>query len=467
MTSSASGLDVTPAVPVAPLAPMVGRARELGRLTGLVTSGLGRLVTISGPSGIGKTRLALEAAVLIQRTMPIRALLVDLGPVRDQAGLMSAIARAVGLPGADLSPAGLARLLGDGPALLVLDGAQNLSAEGTALAALLRASPGTHALVTATCPLRTHGERVLRLGPLDVPDSGWEPGLIRCSPAVELFIECASRADVGFRAMADSLPTIAAICRCVEGLPLALELAAARIPVLGLPVLLERLSMDAAALDTLANGPAGTPERHRSMRAAIGWCYGLLTEPQQRLVRLMSLTAEDVLSYERAAEMAVAAGSVRMLDDLSGLLDARFVQPAGCWGQAAAAPCFTVPRLIRLFARERAGPPAEAGPGPSRPAREPGTRLTPRERQVLALLADGKTNKEIGRQLSLSAKTVMHYTVAIYAKIGVPSRSAATAWAIRSGLCDGGLPGLLAIRRLCRPFGRWAFARVLLRQLAI
>jgi predicted ATPase len=254
---------------------LIGRDADLARLEGALRQP--GIVTLTGPAGVGKTSLARVLAARSGRG----ALWVDLAPLTLGEQALSALARALNipLPSGDPWPSLLRALAGR---LLVLDNAEHLvDAIAAMTAELAHAAPTQPVLVTSQKPLRVRGERVERIGPLALPlDS--DPVDLQ-QGAVALFVERARIADHRFTAGPEQLPLLREVCRALDGIPLALEMAAARVPVLGLRGLRDALEQRFALLSV---GRRDAAVRHRTLEAALDWSYGLLTPDEQRLFRV-------------------------------------------------------------------------------------------------------------------------------------------------------------------------------------
>jgi predicted ATPase/class 3 adenylate cyclase len=316
---------------------IVGRDAELDSLWDLLT-GKERLVTILGLGGTGKTRLAVAAAEGLLSAFEGGVWLVALAGVREPVALIPAIAAALAVADADgRSPeAAVAHRLRARPTLLVLDNFEQLVDGAPAVAALLDQAPGTCALVTSQLPLRIAHEYLLRLEPLSA-DS-----------AVTLFDERARAAAPDFD-LDEHREAVEAICARVDGMPLALELAAARVATLAPGELLARLDR---SLGVLVRGPRDLAERHRSLRAALEWTHALLEPGEQALLaRLAAFAGPAPLdAVEAVAEVASERGPVDALDALSGLVDTSFVQRTDSREHGVR---YTVAQAVRDFAAER------------------------------------------------------------------------------------------------------------------
>jgi predicted ATPase/DNA-binding winged helix-turn-helix (wHTH) protein len=300
-------------------ATLFGRDADLRRVHDeLATT---RLVTLAGPGGIGKTRLAQAAAASSGR-FPDGSVVVELAPLVDESHLVNALCRALGLaPGS--TQAALHSVLRPLQLLLVLDNAEHLRDGVAALAAqLLAAAPTLRLLVTSREPLRLDDESVLRLDGLDLPPSdAWEA--VRASPAVSLLCARVRSHDARFELEPEQAGTAAALCRRLDGIPLALELAAARVPLLGLAGVLERL---AAPLSLLTRGTHGAPERQQTLRGALAWSHGLLDEADKRVLRRLAVftggfrlqSAQQLLAD---AQDAAAPSEWQVIDQVHSLVD--------------------------------------------------------------------------------------------------------------------------------------------------
>lgn len=298
-------------LPVPPT-PLVGRERELDLLGSVIVKPGARLVTLTGAAGSGKTRLALELARRRQGSFANGARLVELGSVRDPALVLSAIAQALELvehPGEPLS-ATLAAALADSELLLVVDNMEHLVPAAADLARLASRCPRLTLVVTSRRVLHVTGEQVFPVEPLPEAD------------AVALFAACAAAADPTFEPAPDLEPVLYEICRRLDSLPLAIELAAARIRTLDPGQLLERLK---SRLSLLTAGPRDLPARQQTLRDTIDWSVELLTASERRLLaRLGVFVGSFTLE---AAEAICAEGDSGLLDDLGALVDLSLLQP--------------------------------------------------------------------------------------------------------------------------------------------
>jgi predicted ATPase/class 3 adenylate cyclase len=309
------------------LTSFVGRDRELARIIDVLESA--RLVTLTGPGGTGKTRLALRAASEILDRFPDGVFFVDLAPISDPALVASAILTTIGPRGGAGPLSELERLqieLRDREILLILDNFEQVIEAGTSVAAILAAAQRIRVLATSRAPLRLEGEREIPVAPLDLPgaaESG-SPRDLYGFEAVALFAERATAIDPGFAIDEDNAGSIAEICRRLDGLPLAIELASSRLRVLSPSAMLERLDR---ALPLLSGGPRDLPERQRTLRDAIEWSYRLLPPAAASLFRRLSVFAGG-FTIDAAESIGQPDGALEMgvLEGLEALLDASLVR---------------------------------------------------------------------------------------------------------------------------------------------
>jgi predicted ATPase/DNA-binding XRE family transcriptional regulator len=278
----ASSLDV-------PRTSLVGRESDLARVGRLLQAGA-RLVTLTGPGGVGKTRLAVQLANDTRDRFADGVAFVDLSPLSDPRLFLPSIARALGFreTSEQLVRDAVREHLQPRRLLLVLDNFEHVVAAAREAVDLLSACPGVVMLVTSRSPLRLRGEQEYPVPPLAVPDLGQVPTPEEATsvPAVRLFLERAREVSPAFELNRANAAVVAAICRRLEGLPLAIELAAARVRLLSPTTLLARLDQ---SLPLLTGGARDLPERQQTMRAAIGWSYQLLTEPQRHLFNRLAV----------------------------------------------------------------------------------------------------------------------------------------------------------------------------------
>jgi non-specific serine/threonine protein kinase len=266
---------------------LIGREREMRDLTTLLLEPSVRLITLTGPGGIGKTRLALEAAQAVHERFASGVCYVPLAAIRDPDLVLPSIALQVGvreITGLSL-PDRLASALRDWHVLLLLDNLEHLLPAATDLVWLLERCPGIKVFVTSRAPLKVEGEREYAVPPLPVPASNDSAALLH-NDAMQLFTERASSVNVGFRLSDANAPIVGEICRRLDGLPLAIELAASRSLLLSPAAILARLDK---RLPLLVGGASDLPDRLRTMRDAISWSYDLLSASEQRLFNHLSV----------------------------------------------------------------------------------------------------------------------------------------------------------------------------------
>lgn len=337
-------LPPPPALPGA----LIGRDREMHDLESLLKDPEVRLVTLLGPGGIGKTRLSLEAGLRLAGEFPDGVLFVDLAPMRDPALVMPAVAAALGLPPAGDAPGAIAAALRGKRALLLLDNLEQVTDAGLAISALLAACAGPNVLVTSRIPLRLRWEWVFPVEPLATPQpddergDGWWDGWA----ALRLFETRARSASRTFALDAETASDVAAICRRVDGLPLAIELAAARTAVLPPAAILGRLDR---RLPLLSAGARDLPERQQTMHNAIAWGFDLLPDDERDLARRLSVF-NGGFPLSAACAVHPAADDTFVIDRI-GSLNAKQIVRRALDGDESD-PRFTMLDTIREFARD-------------------------------------------------------------------------------------------------------------------
>jgi predicted ATPase/DNA-binding XRE family transcriptional regulator len=317
--------DRTAPLPLPPTA-LLGRDAEMQTLRQWLLEPASRLVTLVGPGGVGKTRLALELARAAVDDGATRAVFVSLGAICDPAFVAPAIGEALGLT--DVSAANLASrtraACGDRRTLLLLDNFEQVLDAAPLVVDLLAAIANLRVLATSRSPLRVRGEREYAVGPLALASAPADasPDDLARVPAVRLFLERVRDVRPDFRLMPVNAPTVVAICRRLDALPLALELAAPWMKVLAPEHLLRRLADNALLA---APGPRDLPSRQQTMNAAVAWSYDLLDPSEQRAFRrfgaLPGLFPVDAAAAVLAGRDSAAANDLDALEDVARLFD--------------------------------------------------------------------------------------------------------------------------------------------------
>ncbi|MCD6057480.1 MAG: hypothetical protein K0Q89_1010 [Thermomicrobiales bacterium] len=351
-----------PPSPPRPVSSLVGRERETAAVRDLILRDGERLVTLIGPGGVGKTRLVLRVVEEIAGRFADGAVFVPLAAISDPELVPAAVVRELGIHEASDRPvlATLAGVLRDRSLLLVLDNLEQVVQAGPAIAELLVTCPRLVVLATSRTALRLSGECEFPVPPLALPD----PTSVALedaptSEAIRLFVLRARSVNSEFALTADNAPIIGAICQRLDGLPLAIELAAARAKVLSPPALLARLE---GRLDLLAHGPRDLPARQRTMRDAVAWSYDLLSNDEQVLFRRLSIFVGGFTL--EAAEAVAGEGSAApaLFDGITSLVDHSLVRAART---ANGEPRFEMLETISAYGRERL-----AESGKEEPARD-------------------------------------------------------------------------------------------------
>jgi excisionase family DNA binding protein len=354
-----------------PLSSFIGRAADVAAVVALVTDPTVRLLTLTGPGGIGKTRLALAATDAAQDRFPDGVAFVALAALSNPAHVLPAICQALGLrevAGRDRRSQLLA-FLRTKRLLLVIDNVEHVLAAAPEIADIAAGAPQVTLLATSRAPLRVAGEQEIAVAPLSLPPSALPATAadLLASDATRLFIERAQAHDPSFRVDAEMAPLIAEICARLDGLPLAIELAAARVKVLPPRHLRDRLER---RLPLLTGGVRDGPHRHRTMRDAIAWSFDLLNDAEQALFRHLAVfsggctlaAAEWVSGERRGGEEArsrvdpspithhLSPSSSDTLDILAALIDHGLVMRGiGPEGE----PRFRMLETIREYGLER------------------------------------------------------------------------------------------------------------------
>jgi predicted ATPase/transcriptional regulator with XRE-family HTH domain len=340
-----------------PPTPLIGRQEEVTRACALLKSKTTRLLTLTGPGGVGKTRLALAVAAACREFFTDGVIFVPLTSLSQPSLLAATLARATGvsLNGSQRPEEEVMQRLLDKRLLLVLDNLERLLPAAPFLADLLEACPHLVILATSRALLQIRSEQALPLAPLTLPPASAFPATAETlptpqefealakSPAVTLFVQRAQAVRPQFTLTPANAVDVARICQRLDGLPLALELAAARIRLLPPHALLVRLRR---RLPTLTGGARDLPERHQTLRAALAWSYDLLPPATQILFRRLSVFAGGA-TLEAIDSLQGNTPDEDLLDEVSALLDHSLLRS---WGENAGEPRYRMLETVREYA---------------------------------------------------------------------------------------------------------------------
>lgn len=331
-----------------PLTSLIGREATAAMVRTQLARSDVRLLTLTGTGGIGKSRLAIRAATLAESDFPDGTVFVHLSPVTEPDLVLPTIAQTLGIsgPGAKSIEQRLAGLLDGRQMLLVLDNFEHLMPAARDITALLQTARNLTILATSRTPLRISGEHEFAVRPLELPASQSDLADIARSAACALFEERTRAVRADFRIDAGNAGVVVEICRRLDGVPLAIELAAARGKALPPHELLRQLARD---IDLLSGGPADLPARHRTMRGAIQWSYDLLPPEHQHLFQELAVFAAGC-SLDTAETVTASSRISQLVTGITGLIDAGLLrlepQPDG-------QPRYRMLDLIRRFGIER------------------------------------------------------------------------------------------------------------------
>ncbi len=347
--ASPASLTLPGSLPI-PRSRLIGREKERAWACAYLLDETAPLLTLTGSGGVGKTRLALAVARDVEAQFADGVHWVDLAPVTDPLVVLAAVASGIGLSSVDDTSLldAMVRILRPRQTLLLVDNCEHLLDETAALiAGLLDRCPALQVLATSRAPLRLRGEQALPLAPLPLP-AGDRVNLdqVAGNAAVTLFVERARAAQPAFALTEANAPDVARLCRQLDGLPLAIELAAARIPILSPAALAASLS---ERLHMPGGGPRDLPARQQTIETTIAWSYALLDEKAQVLFRRLSaflggFTLEAARAARPAGQTAEDA-----ITGLTALIEQSLVHPT----EAGNEPRFTMLETVRAFALER------------------------------------------------------------------------------------------------------------------
>ena len=352
LATQAASAAARPSSLPAPPTPLIGREREVAAGVEVLRRPDVRLVTFTGPGGIGKTRLAIRLAQEVAGDFPEGVWFVLLAKESDAGLVAAAVAATLGVTDAGARPLEevIAAFLAPRQALVVLDNFEHVLPAAPFVASLLTSCPSLRILVTSRQALHVSGEYVVPVPALASPDLNRLPAAVDLAsiPSVRLFVERARASQGDFALTEEVAPAVAAICHRLGGLPLAIELAAARSRHASPQTLLARMDR---SLPLLVGGPLDAPARQRTMRDAVDWSYRLLSDPEQRLFRALSVFVGGFdLEAAEAVTTAGGAPTVDAFDGVAALLDHSLLIRGD---DEAGATRYTMLEPIREFGQEQ------------------------------------------------------------------------------------------------------------------
>jgi predicted ATPase/transcriptional regulator with XRE-family HTH domain len=351
-------VQVNPTNLTAPLTALIGREQELERLHNFLRLHTERLFTLTGPPGIGKTRLSLEVGIGLLDHFDDGVFFVSLAPISDPDLVSAAIAQTLGVKEVGSRPLAeqLTLFLRDKRQLLVLDNFEHVVEAAPFVASLLSSCPHLKVLVTSRETLHVHGEQQFPVPPLAVPDpvETRDVQTLAKYPSIALYVQRAQAVKPDFALNEDNAEAVAAICALLDGLPLAIELAAARINLLSPQEMLGRLD---SRLKLLSGSARDVPPRQQTLRGAIDWSYNLLDKGEQTLfTRLGAFSGGCTFSAAEAVCNATGDLPMEMLDGLASLINKSLLRREQVSGESRV----SMLEMIREYASERLGESGDA-----------------------------------------------------------------------------------------------------------
>ncbi|MCB0665936.1 MAG: helix-turn-helix domain-containing protein [Saprospiraceae bacterium] len=330
-------------VPI-PATPILGREKEIAELTSLFKHH--KVVSVTGTGGIGKTRIAIELCNRIGKEIPDNIIFVSMATLTEATEVMPALADILGIAETADRPLaiGVSEVLSYQQSFLVIDNLEHVISAGGEISKLIARCPDLKILCTSRTPLKINAEYEYSLHPLPLPTEAELEFLIEY-PVIELFVNCAKKVNRAFKLSPENSTTILEICQYLDGLPLAIELAASRLRVLTPQQLIKRLKNN---IDILATSAKDRPERHQTLRKTIEWSYNLLSDSEKRLFRRLSIFSKG-FSLEATEEICYGneVDSLDPINEIESLVDKGLVQKLDSDGR------FTLLQTIKDYAAEK------------------------------------------------------------------------------------------------------------------